>query len=300
MEGCEAGKVPHRRYDTAPGRRHFLIRRLHSLTGLVFGGYIATHLLVNATGLWPRDYQQNVDKIHSLEPMLPAIEILTIFLPLLIHAIYGIYITKAGVKFNTTKYPYGGNLRYSLQRWAGIVLLLFIAFHIATLHKWGFAGIYSLTHWSALSGYAGGGLFNAHNQAFQSTVTGIKYYWNYENPWNVGNVVVMAFYLLGVWSATFHFANGLWTSAIAWGLTVTAKSQRRWGHVCLGFGILLTIVGTVAWASFTILPNARGDMSAKWDVATHTLPDDDTRHEADQGNVVEKQEELKGVPATGP
>lgn len=294
MESGETAKTAVATYHTAPGRRHFWIRRLHSLTGLVFGGYIATHLLVNATGLWPRDYQQNVDKIHSLEPMLPAIEIFTIFLPLLIHAIYGIYITKAGVKFNTTKYPYGGNLRYSMQRWAGIVLLLFIAFHIATLHKWGFAEIYSLTHWSALSGYAGGGLFEAHNQAFQSTVTGIQRYWNYENPWAFGNVCVMAFYLLGVWSATFHFANGLWTSAIAWGLTTTAKAQRRWGHVCLGFGILLTIVGTVAWASFTILPAAQGDLG-RWDNATHTLPEENATHEQDEGTVVQKQEALKGT-----
>ncbi len=146
VELREAGKVPAATYHTAPGRRHFLIRRLHSLTGLVFGGYITTHLLVNATGIWPRDYQQNVDKIHSLEPMLWLIELATIFLPLLIHALYGIYITKAGVKFNTTKYNYGGNVRYTLQRWAGVVLLLFIAFHIATLHKWGFAAIYKMTH----------------------------------------------------------------------------------------------------------------------------------------------------------
>ncbi len=294
MEAHEAEKAGEKTYGTAPGKRHFVIRRLHSLMGLVFGGYITVHLVVNATGLWPRAYQENVDHIHSLEPMLPLIEILTIFLPLLIHALYGIYITKAGVKFNTTKYAYGGNIRYTLQRWAGVVLLLFIAFHIATLHRWGFAGIYGLTHWSALSGYAGGGLFNAHNQAFQSTVTGIQRYWNYEDIWTFGNICVMGFYLLGVWSATFHFANGLWTSAIAWGLTITEKAQRRWGHVCLGFGIVLTIVGTVAWASFTIVPAAQGDLG-RWDAATQTLPDNSTVHEQDQGVVVKTQEMLKGA-----
>ena len=30
------------------GRHHFLLRRLHSLTGLVFGGYLIVHRLVNA------------------------------------------------------------------------------------------------------------------------------------------------------------------------------------------------------------------------------------------------------------
>src|SRR4051812_39589925 len=34
---------------TIGGRHHFLLRRLHSLTGIVFGGYLVVHLLVNAT-----------------------------------------------------------------------------------------------------------------------------------------------------------------------------------------------------------------------------------------------------------
>jgi succinate dehydrogenase / fumarate reductase cytochrome b subunit len=290
IESREAAKTRAPTFGQAPGRRHFLIRRLHSLTGLLFGGYITVHLLVNATGLRPRDYQLNVDKIHSLEPMLWLIELATIFIPLLVHALYGIYITKAGVKFNTTKYNYGGNIRYALQRWTAVLLLLFIAFHIATLHRWGFHALYQLTHLPALSEYATMGLFNAHNQAFQSTVSGIRNYWNYQNPSHPGNIAVMAFYLLGVWSAVFHWANGLWTSAIAWGLTVTATSQRRWGHVCLGFGIVMMIVGTIAWAAFTIAPAARGDLS-RWDDVTRTLPDEDATHEQDQGKVDEKTEQ---------
>jgi succinate dehydrogenase / fumarate reductase cytochrome b subunit len=285
VESLESAKTRQPTFDAAPGRRHFLIRRLHSLLGLVFGGYITVHLLVNATALVPRDYQLNVDKIHQLEPMLWLIEIVAIFIPLLVHAIYGLYITKAGVKFNTTKYNYGGNVRYTLQRWTAVFLLLFIAFHIATLHRWGFHSLYKITHWSALSNYKEMSLFNPHNQAFQSTVSGIRTYWNHENVLHPGNLAVMAFYLLGVWSAVFHWANGLWTSAIAWGLTVTANSQRRWGHVCLGFGILMMIVGTLAWAAFTIAPAARGDTS-RWDYGpngTFTLPEHDTSHEQHKG-----------------
>jgi succinate dehydrogenase / fumarate reductase cytochrome b subunit len=279
-------------YAQTPGLRHFWLRRVHSLLGLAFGAYITVHLIVNATGLVPRDYQMNVDKIHSLEPMLPFIEIATIFIPLLVHALYGIYIAYAGVKFNTTKYNYGGNVRYTLQRWTAVLLLAFIAFHIATLHKWGFHLVYQITHLPALKGYEEMGLFNAHNQAFQSTVSGIRYFWNDENPWNAGNVAVMAFYLLGVWSAVFHWANGLWTSAIAWGLTVTAASQRRWGHVCLAFGIVMMVVGTMAWSAFTIAPAARGDLN-RWDESTHTLPEDSAIHDEDQGMVMQNQEQKK-------
>jgi len=286
IEATETAKTRQPSYAVLPGRRHFLIRRLHSLMGLLFGGYVTVHLLVNATGLNPRDYQLNVDKIHSLEPMLWLIEIVAIFIPLLVHALYGFYITWAGVKFNTTKYNYGGNYRYTLQRVAGMILLLFIAFHIATLHRWGFHSIYKLTHFSPLAGYAGGPLFNGHNYAFQSTVSGIRTYWNSENPAHPGNLAVMAFYLLGVWSAVFHWANGLWTSAIAWGLTTSAKSQRRWGDVCFGFGIVMLMIGTLAWAAFTIAPAAHNP--GLYDEVTHTLPDDDTTHEQDQGKVEEK------------
>jgi succinate dehydrogenase / fumarate reductase cytochrome b subunit len=244
-------------YATTPGRRHFLLRRIHSLAGLAFGGYITIHLLVNATGLWPKVYQQNVDKIHTLEPMLPLIELLLIFGPLLIHALYGAYIGKAGVKFNTTKYNYGGNVRYALQRWTAYILLAFIAYHIATLHKWGLA----LFH---VQGYPD---FNPKNTAYQSTVGSIKSPYEHQ----ILNIGVMALYLLGIWSAVFHWANGLWTSAIAWGLTTTARAQRRWGHVCLAFGVIMLVIGTTAWVAFTI----KGDATLDVDI-TRTLPDDES------------------------
>jgi succinate dehydrogenase / fumarate reductase cytochrome b subunit len=262
IERREAAKTIAPTFAQAPGRRHFIIRRLHSLTGLVFGGYLATHLLVNATGLWPSVYQQNVDHIHSMEPMLPLIELAAIFIPLLIHALYGIYIAFSGVKFNTTKYHYGGNLRYTLQRWTALVLLMFIAFHVGTLHKWGLAGVRDLILFAnpSPSGFLGavadwcntwGGLFSP-GHAYESTVTGIRTFYD-NNAGNPVNLLVDAFYLVGIWCACFHFANGLWTSAIAWGLTVTASSQKRFGNVCLGFFLGLTTIGTIAWMAFTVL-----------------------------------------------
>lgn len=275
-----------RNFGTPPGRFHFMIRRLHSAMGLVFGGYIVTHLLVDATGLSPAMYQGNVDHIHSLEPMLWLVELTVIFIPLLIHALYGIYIVKAGVKFNTTKYAYGGNIRYALQRWTAVILLLFIAFHVGTLHKWGLEGIHNLLEWahrepSPLPTTADGsvdfskldllqrfsfwcddhgGRFQAGDgQAFRTTAMGIRQYFDESgDPGHIGfwNGAVIGFYLLGIWSACFHLANGLWTSAIAWGLTVTRTSQRRWGHVCLVIGIVVTILGTSAWYAFTFAPDA--------------------------------------------
>lgn len=221
-------------YAQTPGVLHFWLRRVHSLAGIVFGGYVAVHLTVNATGFAPKIYQMNVDKIHDLEPMLPLIEIIAIFTPLLIHLIYGAYIAKAGNKFNTMAYSYGGNVRYTLQRYTAFILIAFVLYHIITLHKWGL------------------GQFKPENEAYQSTVVALK------TPFGdlvAANIAIMIFYLLGIWSATFHLANGLWTAAIAWGVTTTQKSQRRWGHVCCALGIGLTLVGTAAWVAFTIAGN---------------------------------------------
>lgn len=281
LERQEIAKTQYPGYGQAPGRRHFWLRRVHSLMGLVFGAYVTVHLLVNATGFWPRAYQQNVDHIHSLEPMLPLIEIVAIFIPLLIHALYGIYITWAGVKFNTMKYNYGGNVRYTMQRWAGIVLLLFLIYHVGTLHKWGLA----------LFGVKGYPLFNGQNAAYQSTAAAIK------TPYHSAalNVAVIGFYLLGTWSAVFHWANGLWTSAIAWGLTTTANSQRKWGHVCFMFGCGMFLIGTMAWVAFGVSGDPKLPISETW-----TLPEETSRAvhgQASGGEQTNQPHKVGEVPA---
>src|SRR5213080_4560165 len=87
------------------GTHHFLLRRLHSLTGLVFGGYLIVHLLVNATiAQLGNTYQVQVNKIHDL-PFLWAVEWIAIYLPILYHTAYGIWITLTGQP-NVDRYPY--------------------------------------------------------------------------------------------------------------------------------------------------------------------------------------------------
>jgi succinate dehydrogenase / fumarate reductase cytochrome b subunit len=226
-------------YGKSPGTMHFWLRRIHSLMGILFGGYITIHLLVNFTGFWPMTFQKNVDKIHSLEPILPVVELVFIFIPLLVHVIYGIWIATAGVKFNTIRYHYGGNIRYFLQRFTGVILLAFLIYHVGTLHHWGFT----------LFGLQKVPDFTAENVAYQSTASAIKT--PYESA--AANFVVKTAYLLGVLAAVFHWANGLWTAAIAWGLTVTARAQKLWGHVCLAFGIFMLVIGVGAWIAFAVV-----------------------------------------------
>src|SRR4051812_39448123 len=120
---------------TAPllgGRNHFLLRRLHSLTGIIFGGYLVVHLVVNATiAQMGTHFQVQVNKIHEL-PFLWAAEWGLIYLPILYHTIYGIWITVTGQP-NVDRYGYAKNWFYTLQRVSAIIIVLFMVFHVFAL-----------------------------------------------------------------------------------------------------------------------------------------------------------------------
>ena len=202
------------------GPAYLLIRRLQSLTGLIFGGYIFVHLLVNATILQGgNSYQLQVDKIHSL-PFLEAIEWTAIFIPFLFHAFYGVWIAVNG-RPNVANYPYRKNIYYLLQRISAVIILLFVLFHVLSL-KYAVFG-------PELS-------FNANGQALETIGTHMRHNW----------MLATMVYPLGILAATYHTANGLWTGAITWGLTITARSQRQFGLVCTGLFIATSILGMLA------------------------------------------------------
>ncbi|HRX77514.1 MAG TPA: succinate dehydrogenase, partial [Pirellulaceae bacterium] len=81
--------------DTNPSflaRHEFLIRRLHSLSGLIpVGAYMCIHLLTNASTLdSSATFQRAVYQIHSLGSILPLVEWVFIFIPILFHGIIGV------------------------------------------------------------------------------------------------------------------------------------------------------------------------------------------------------------------
>jgi len=209
--------------EHSAGVGQFLLRRLHSLTGLIFGGYIVVHLLVNATllqGQRPDVYQAQVDKIHSL-PFLIAVEWVFIFLPIIFHTLYGIVMIFT-CQPNPGRYPYGKNIYYTLQRISAIIIAAFIIFHVL-----GMKGAFG----SKLEFLYGPG------QATASTVRHINANW----------AIAYLVYPLGILASCYHLANGFWTAAITWGLTVSAGAQRRWGWVCGALFVLTFGCGMVAW-----------------------------------------------------
>ena len=202
------------------GEYHFLFRRLHSLTGIIFGGYVVVHLLINATllegsrGAGATVYQQQVDKIHGL-PWLVAIEWVAIILPLLYHTVYGVWITFTAQP-NAGRYGYVKNWFYVAQRVSAIILVFFIAFHVLSMKIGGTAFT-----------------FVPHDFATESTARHLQV------SWLVGWVV----YPIGILAGTFHLSNGFWTAAITWGLTTSKAAQRRWGLACAGLFVLTTLAG---------------------------------------------------------
>src|SRR5688572_6478098 len=107
-------------------RNEFLLRRLHSLTGIIpVGAYMVVHLGVNSLAYFsPLMYQRSVNQIHDLGPLLWIVEWVFIFIPLIFHAVYGVLIIR-NIEVNNDRYRYGSNTRYTLQRVTGMIALLF-------------------------------------------------------------------------------------------------------------------------------------------------------------------------------
>ena len=52
---------------------------------------------------------------------------------------------------------------------------------------------------------------------------------------------MFAFYLVGIISAIFHFANGLWSFLVSWGITVSPRSQVISTYVTIVIFVALSI-----------------------------------------------------------
>jgi succinate dehydrogenase / fumarate reductase cytochrome b subunit len=62
-------------------------------------------------------------------------------------------------------------------------------------------------------------------------------------------LITWGLYPLGILASCYHLANGFWTAAITWGLTISKSGQRRWGYVCLGLFVLTFVAGMIALAA---------------------------------------------------
>ena len=199
-------------------RNHFLLRRLHSLSGIVpVGAFLMIHLFTNSLAWWPEKYNEEVFWIHRM-PFVLVIETLFIFLPIAFHAIYGVAIARTG-RSNASQYPYMDNWRYTLQRVTAWIALVFIIVHLAH---------FRFAHWF------GGPKYMGTADPFGATQEGFYISW-------IGAAwLIYAFYVIGTVSCVYHFCNGIVTFCITWGITVGDESRKRVTVGAAALGVLLT------------------------------------------------------------
>ena len=211
----EAGTVPSGVAPLRAGKGiSFLLRRLHSLSGIVpVGAFLIEHILISNSAAinGPTAYAHQVRFLASL-PLVPILELFGIWLPILFHAGYGFYIWYRG-ESNLLKYSWAGNWMYTVQRWTGGIAFAYIAFHTYTLR---FSGV-------DLHAYPGASFGKVQAELFQP--------------------LLLAFYVLGLVSAAWHFAYGIWLFCAKWGLVSGEKAQKRLLVACLGFFVIMSGVG---------------------------------------------------------
>lgn len=201
----------------ANSEQSFVLRRFHSLIGVLpIGIFLLQHLFVNHFAVnGAESFNKASDFMWNL-PFKLVLETVVIYLPILFHAIYGIYIAFTA-KNNIGHYSTFRNWMFVLQRVTGVITFIFIAVHV----------------------------WQTRVQAFFGT------HIDYDMVAEIfSNPFWIVFYVVGLLSTIFHFANGLWSFAITWGLTTSSKSQHIMTYVSLIVFVIVSFIGLRALFAF--------------------------------------------------
>ncbi|HET9794404.1 MAG TPA: succinate dehydrogenase [Thermoanaerobaculia bacterium] len=202
---------------TKAEERNFWLHRIHSLTGIVpIGGFLAFHLYENYSALRGAEHYNEVSLALQRLPFALALEIAVIMVPIFFHGIYGLFITSTAAP---NYLSYRRNWMYTLQRFTGVILFAYILFHLWTTR------FVNVAHHEDVNLFA--------------TMQGVVH-----NPW------LLAFTILGILSATFHLANGIWSFSIVWGITQSPRSQRLMEYVSVVVFVVLSLIGVRAIFAF--------------------------------------------------
>ncbi len=204
----------------------FVFRKLHQLSGIMpLGIFLLEHFYTNSKALSGRnDFNSAVSDLQSI-PYVLFIEIGGIFIPLLYHAFYGMLITLEW-RPNNLNYPYGRNWFYTIQRITGIILFVFILFHVLNFRFGLIPGLNTMS------------VATHPDQAFDIVSREFSMWW------------IMLIYVVGITATVWHFANGIWLFLVDWGITIGAHAQRVTGYACIAFGAVLLAVGINAAVAF--------------------------------------------------
>lgn len=202
-------------------KNSYLNRKLHSLLGVIpVGFFLIEHLLTNYSAVngGHSGFLEQVEWLHGL-PLVLALEIFGIWIPLAYHAIYGLYVAFTA-KNNVTNYGYFRNQMFFLQRVTGVITFLFVAWHV----------------------------FNTRFQISLGNVDQMEIGSHMHKI--ASDPVNFVLYCIGVVAAVFHFSNGMWSFLVSWGITVGPRAQRVSTFVWLAVFVIMTVMFIMSLAAF--------------------------------------------------
>jgi succinate dehydrogenase / fumarate reductase cytochrome b subunit len=201
--------------ETSSGHTSFYLRKLHSLTGIFpIGFFLLEHFWTNSAALVsPGKFDQAAGDLESA-PWLFFAEIFGIWIPILYHGFYGIYVWLRG-QSNVSEYVWVGSWMYAVQRYTGLIAFVFIGWHVYTERF--------LPHG------------NSTFASVHANLTHPLYFW---------------IYVIGVTAASVHLGSGVWNFLCKWGLAATASAQRAAGYLGVVVAIVFTVVGLAIAISF--------------------------------------------------
>lgn len=212
----------------ALSKENYFWHKVHSLTGIIpVGFYMIQHLTLNSFTLsGPEQFNSVLHFFESLpKHLFLALEVIAIWIPLVFHAVYGLFIVNRGQSnYFEQKYKWSQNLMYTFQRWSGLFLFLFLSFHVST---------------TTIAKYIAGTPKGIEYAAWQHNLTSNGY-------------ILFFVYLLGVLAASYHLAYGVWNFCIRWGITISDKAQMRIQKFAFGMFIVVTLLGWAALVGFLI------------------------------------------------
>lgn len=200
----------------------YYYRKLHSLLGVIPVGLFLIFHLVSNYAAFEKGHEGFIDQVELINslPFVLALEIFGIYLPLLYHGVYGLYMAYTS-RNNVTNYGYFRNVMFMLQRITGVLTLLFVVWHVFETRVQVALGIVS------------------HDEL------GVRMHEIATQPW------AFVLYVIGIVAAVFHFSNGMWSFLVSWGITVGPRAQQISSYIWMVVFVILSVVGILALTAFT-------------------------------------------------
>ena len=123
-------------------RENYVWHRVHSITGVMpVGYYMVQHLALNTFSIAsPEKFNGVIDFFEGMpKHFLLVLEVCMIWLPLIFHAVYGLFIvSRAQDNYFSSKYKWSQNRMFMLQRVSGLVIFAFLIYHVSstTIYKY--------------------------------------------------------------------------------------------------------------------------------------------------------------------